>query len=1407
MIKTQPIEKQKNHSVLPRLFISKHGFTCPFLVPRLVLAVVLLGAVPIAAALNFNPATSHLLPDTSPVHTLVTDINSDGNLDIVFSMSGSGGGDASVRILVGNASGGFSDAQIATGFGPQATAAGDYDGDGFMDLAITSPSDASVYIYRGTGNTNFVQHQIISIPAADPDSIGVGDFDKDGILDIAIGTQLGTPFGVYFAHGNGNATFANPVGLPNSNQLAALDLTIADLNGDLNLDIATPTAVYMGAGDGTFTQSQALSSGQNIARGDLDNDGDQDLIIASATIIFTYLNDSNGNFNIQPIKNLAPSVIRDIDIADMDRDGFADLLLVDKNTNTVEFFPGLGNGALGGLISFAVGIDPTALAIGDWNKDDYLDFASANENSNAPDATVRLQIPPATVPGNIAPVATQIRLSIIEGGLLPVQLSATDAEQDTLSYTVVQLPTNGTLSGTAPNLSYQPNPGFTGTDSFTFKANDGQLDSNVASVDITVIPINNAPAATGQSVSTNEDVTVPVTLTATDADGNPLTYAIVVAPTNGGLSGTPPNLTYHPSTNFNGSDSFSFKANDGLVDSNTATVSITVNPVNDAPTAAPQSRVTLEDTPLSLVLSGSDVEGDALNYSIAVAPANGTLTGVAPNLNYIPNANFNGTDNFSFRVNDGSVDSNTATVSITVNPVNDAPAANAGPDQTAFVGDTIVLDASTSTDVDGDLLSYFWQPLIRPVGSTIVLSDITSISPTAVIDKPGTYSFRVYVIDGILFSSDDIFVTTQNSAPVANAGPDQTVQLGDLVALDGGLSSDVDGDTLSYAWTLLSQPIGSTATLTGAATLNPSFTADQPGSYTVELVVNDGVVNSLPDTVVISTSNIAPVADAGVDQSAFVGDTVTLDGSGSSDADGDPITFSWSLITIPMGSTAAIGNPSAIMPTFNPDTAGTYVAQLIVNDGVLNSLPNTVVVNVNTPNTPPSADAGPDQSVLVNDLVSLNGSGSSDVDGDPLSFSWSLITRPLGSTATLTGATAVNPSFVADAEGTFVAQLIVNDGQSDSPPASVMINVGPGNTAPVANAGLDQSVLVGDLVALNGTGSSDANGDPLSYNWSLTVPVGSTAVLSGANTDSPTFTPDVAGSYLAQLIVNDGQVNSPADNVLINANTPNTVPVADAGLDQSVLTGDLVTLDGSGSSDADNNPLTFNWSIISAPVGSIASLSNTAISAPDLTPDLAGTYVIQLIVNDGQANSLADTVTITVTDIVSGGPVTIVSADWNGSTLTVIGTGTPGATVSISGADTGEIIGTAVTVATDGSWSVATSSLVNDVPCTVTAASGVDFAQLAVTGATGVCAINFSKAEWDNGDAKLLIKGSGAANGVQHILQYSSTGAQISTFNGQGGNFEIEIELTSVPCSIRISEASGSAFIDQPIANAPGSCL
>jgi hypothetical protein len=191
-----------------------------------------------------------------------------------------------------------------------------------------------------------------------------------------------------------------------------------------------------------------------------------------------------------------------------------------------------------------------------------------------------------------------------------------------------------------------------------------------------------------------------------------------------------------------------------------------------------------------------------------------------------------------------------------------------------------------------------------------------------------------------------------NQPPLAVAGDDQSIHAGDLVSLDGSASYDdnTPAGNLAYAWTLTGTPVGSTATLTGAETATPSFVADLPGTYVVSLVVTDAEgLSSYPDSVTISSANLAPTANAGPDTGAIVGGLTTLHGTGSSDPESDPLTYTWSITQWPDGSSATLSDAASGTPYFIPDVAGQYTVQLVVNDGFVDSAADEVVVSAIMP--------------------------------------------------------------------------------------------------------------------------------------------------------------------------------------------------------------------------------------------------------------------------------------------------------------------------------------------------------------------------------------------------------------------------------------------------------------------------
>jgi hypothetical protein len=305
-----------------------------------------------------------------------------------------------------------------------------------------------------------------------------------------------------------------------------------------------------------------------------------------------------------------------------------------------------------------------------------------------------------------------------------------------VTFTVLSGPNAGQSTTAVTNASGIATDTYTsssaGTDtvqvSFTDATNTHQV-SNQATVTWTPVAANHPPVATNVSATTPQDTPANLTLTASDADGDSLAYAVVTNPSHGTLSGTAPNLTYTPNAGYTGPDSFTFKANDGQADSNTAAASITVTAVNRPPVANPQSVSTAQDTPVNVTLAGSDPDGDAITYVVVGSPAHGTLSGTAPNLTYTPNSGYSGPDSFTFKTNDGKLDSPVATVSITVTPTSPTCPTSAPSVDTVVSTDqktaasTLVSHAITTSHA-GELILAF----IEVDGPTAPTQQVTSMT-------------------------------------------------------------------------------------------------------------------------------------------------------------------------------------------------------------------------------------------------------------------------------------------------------------------------------------------------------------------------------------------------------------------------------------------------------------------------------------------------------------------------------------------------------------------------------------------------------------------------------------------------------------------------------------------------------
>ena len=317
---------------------------------------------------------------------------------------------------------------------------------------------------------------------------------------------------------------------------------------------------------------------------------------------------------------------------------------------------------------------------------------------------------------------------------------SSDVDGDDLTYSIDSDPSNGTATISGSTATYSPDANWHGTDSFQWYASDGAATSSTGTIQIIVSAVQDAPTTDDDTASTDEDNPVKISITASDVDGDDVTFSIVSDVSNGTTSlyvdETDSIVTYTPDDDWNGTDTFTYKANDGEDDSNTSTITITVAAVNDAPTTTDYSvGDATEDTDYSIdvfdtdnsatgtkIVPNNDVEGDTITISIVSQPSNGTASVSGQTITYSPDANYNGTDSLTYKANDGTDDSNTSTITYTIASVEDTPTTE---DVSASVNEDssvdITLDGSDGDS--GDTLTY--SILIDASNGTTSLSGST----------------------------------------------------------------------------------------------------------------------------------------------------------------------------------------------------------------------------------------------------------------------------------------------------------------------------------------------------------------------------------------------------------------------------------------------------------------------------------------------------------------------------------------------------------------------------------------------------------------------------------------------------------------------------------------------------------
>ncbi len=474
--------------------------------------------------------------------------------------------------------------------------------------------------------------------------------------------------------------------------------------------------------------------------------------------------------------------------------------------------------------------------------------------------------------------------------------------------------------------------------------------------------------------------------------------------------------------------------------------------------------------------------------------------------------------------------------------------------------------------------------------------------------------------------------------PVAHTGPDQTVAEGSTVTLDASNSTDPDDGIASYRW---EQTGGPAVVLSDASAIQPTFTAPNVGvggaALTFRLTVTDngGLKSSATCIVNVTWENEPPTAVTGPDQTVAEGSVVTLDGSNSNDPDDGIASYGWEQTE---GPAVTLSDASAIQPTFTAPNVGIGGAALtfrltVTDNGGLKSSA-TCIVNVTWENKPPTAITGPDQTVAEGSVVTLDASNSIDPDDGISSYGW---TQTEGPAVTLSDASAIQPTFTApnvdDSGAALKFELTVTDNGGLKNTATCIVNVTGINDPPTAITGPTQTVGELVVVTLDGSKSTDPENETLSYAWKQIG--GQSVTLSNASVSNPTFTTPTVGTtgeaLTFELTVTDqGGLQSSA-TCIINITWRNKPPKAEAGPNQTVEDETTVTLDGTASTDPDDNIASYLWQ---QTVGISVTLSDASSAQPSFTAPNVGpkgaTLTFKLTVTDKGGLKASDTCTVTI---------------------------------------------------------------------------------------------------------------------------------------------------------------------------------
>jgi gliding motility-associated-like protein len=1114
------------------------------------------------------------------------------------------------------------------------------------DITLTLPLNSTTL--SGSGNDSdgsIATYSWIKVtgPAATLSGATTATLSLTGLVQGAYSFQLTVT--------DDKGSTGSDIVLVNVNQLN--QAPTANAGADITLDLPTNNTIINGSGsdsDGTIASySWSQTSGPSVAT--LSGNNTANLSASNlneGTYIFTLtVTDDDGANATDQVK----VIINAANLAPTANAGATKTITLPTSTAT---FTGSGTDLDGTIVSYAwtqVGVgeaatltnaNTTTLTVVVPSAGTYTFRLTVTDNDNLTAFDdVQLVVNAAAI--NQAPTANAGTNQTITLPVNSLNLtgSGTDADGAITGYAWIKVSGPAATVNNANNATVSLTDLVEGNYIFRLTVTDNGGLTGSADVNVTVLPqvVNASPVA---NAGPNNTLTLPtnsvnISGTGSDPDGTVSSYlwTQVSGPsatlTNTGLP------TVSVSNMVAGTYVFRLTVTDDQGATGVDDVTIVVNAlaVNQAPLANAGSdrTISLPLNTLTITGTGSDADGSISAYRwTKVSGPTATLGGATTATLSLSNL-VEGTYVFRLRVTDnaGAIANDDMRVIVLPATVNQSPIADAGVDQSITLPMDFISLFGSGSDPDGGVVTYAWTKLSGPA-ATLVNEGTPTLSITGMV--AGTYVFRLTVTDNqASIDADDVTVVVNplatNQPPVANAGADKTVSLPTSIAILEGSGSDVDGTISTYAWVKVSGPVA-TLGVTNGPTLEVTNLLEGIYVFRLDVTDDDGATHfdEVTVNVIPAGTNTTPTVDAGEDITIFAPEsTIALDAIATDPDIDDAITgVTWTQVS---GAAATIATPGTLFTQVTGLVPGSYVFRISIADNFGATAFDEVQVTVlpESANQPPSALAGPDQTIILPTNTASVVGNAIDADGSVDTYSWLLVSGP---TVTLTGATTSTLNLSNLIEGTYIFSLTVTDNEGATASDEVQVTVLPAgfNLPPTAIAGPDQSVdLPTTSVDITGN-ATDEDATTVSYLWTIVDGPGGT--LANATQKTVTLSGLEVGTYTLRLTVTDAGSLIDSDEVTVNVfpeQSPTDPPVVSAGEDVRIQLPDNAATITAVADSPEGLITSYQWEQISGEAVIIERTDTATLVLENLLP---GAYGMKVTVTDSEGREADDEVLVTV---------------------------------------------------------------------------------------------------------------------------------------------------------------------------------